>query len=307
MYPLMYPLSQAHPGAGQGTTGPLLPDMIDPTPSSTPPKNDLRILSWNVNGVRACARKGLIPWLDDCEADIVGLQEVRATAEQMPPGLRRPHNWHRYLAAAERPGYSGVGLLSRQAADEVITELGVAEFDAEGRLQVARFGPLIVANVYFPNGSGKGRDNSRVPFKLAFYQRLFDHLQPHVAAGLPVLVMGDFNTAHLPIDLARPKGNTGTSGFLAEERAELDRWLAAGWVDSWRHLHPDTPGGYSWWAQRGGCRSRNVGWRIDMIYLSPAALPHLRDAFILPEVMGSDHCPIGVDLDPAILGADGAG
>lgn len=267
----------------------------------------LRILSWNVNGVRACARNGLVRWLDRCGGDIVGLQEVRATAEQMPPGLRSPRKWQRNLAAAQRPGYSGVGLLSRTPPEDVQTTLGVAEFDAEGRVQIARFGQLLVANVYFPNGSGKDRDNGRVPFKLTFYQALFDQLQPHVQAGLPVLVMGDFNTAHQPLDLARPKSNTKTSGFLLEERQELDRWLAAGWVDSWRHLHPDTAGGYSWWTQRGGCRQRNVGWRIDMIYLSPAAVPYLRDAFILPEVMGSDHCPIGVDLDPAIISPAGDG
>ena len=262
----------------------------------------LQILSWNVNGVRACARNGLVRWLDACGADIVGLQEVRATAAQMPPGLRRPKRWHRHLHAAARPGYSGVGLLCKEAPDWLHNELGVAEFDLEGRLQIAAFGDLIVANVYFPNGSGKNRDNGRVPFKLAFYRRLFERLRADFDAGRPIVVMGDFNTAHRPIDLARPKGNTKTSGFLPEERAELDRWLAAGWVDTWRHLQPETEGGYSWWAQRRDCRARNVGWRIDMIYASPGALPFLRDAAIYPEVMGSDHCPIGLTLDRAALG-----
>jgi len=258
--------------------------------------DSLRILSWNVNGIRACARHGFVRWLGRCGADIIGLQEVRARQAQMPPGLKQPRSWHHHLVAAEKPGYSGVSILSRPKPEEVITSMDVAEFDREGRLQIARFGELLVANVYFPNGSGKGRDNGRVPYKLAFYQRLFAMLKPALAAGEKVVVMGDFNTAHRPVDLARPKGNTKTSGFLPEECAELDRWLAAGWVDSFRHLHPDQEGAYSWWAQRGNCRARNVGWRIDYALVSPGLVPDLRQAFILTEVMGSDHCPIGVTL-----------
>jgi len=241
-------------------------------------------------------------WLNSSGGDIVGLQEVRARQEQMPPGLKRPRKWQHHLVAAEKPGYSGVSMLSRSAPDSVLTSMDDAEFDREGRLQLATFGDLQVANVYFPNGSGKGRDNSRVPFKLAFYRRLFDMLQADMAAGRPIVVMGDFNTAHEPIDLARPKSNRKTSGFLPEECAELTRWLDAGWVDSFRHQHADQEGAYSWWAQRGNCRARNVGWRIDYLLVSPGLLPALRSSFLLTEVMGSDHCPIGVDLDRRSLG-----
>ncbi len=258
--------------------------------------DSLRIVSWNVNGIRACARHGFVKWLRHCDADIVGLQEVRARTEQLPAGLKRPRAWSHHLVAAEKPGYSGVSLLSRTPADHISTSMDVAEFDREGRLQLARFGDLLVANVYFPNGSGKGRDNGRVPYKLAFYQRLFEMLQPALVAGDKIVVMGDFNTAHEAIDLARPKGNNKTSGFLPEERAELSRWLAAGWVDSYRHLHPGQEGAYSWWAQRGNCRERNVGWRIDYALVSPGLAPDLLEAFLLTDIMGSDHCPIGLTL-----------
>jgi exodeoxyribonuclease III len=171
----------------------------------------------------------------------------------------------------------------------------------EGRLQLARFGRLLVANAYFPNGSGLNRDNGRVPFKLAFSRALFARLERLRRAGLRVLVLGDLNTAHREIDLARPRENTRTSGFLPEERAELDRWLAAGWVDTFRHFEPGA-GHYSWWSQRRGVRARNVGWRIDYVLASPAAMRFVRGAFLEPGVPGSDHCPVGVEVDPAIYG-----
>ena len=158
----------------------------------------------------------------------------------------------------------------------------------------------MVANVYFPNGNGKERDNSRVPFKLEFYRALFETLERLRRSGRRVLVMGDFNTAHREIDLARPRENRETSGFLPEERAELDRWLARGWVDTFRRFEP-RPERYSWWSQRFGVRARNVGWRIDYVLASPAAMRFVRGAFLQPDVMGSDHCPVGVDVDPEIF------
>lgn len=258
-----------------------------------------RIKSWNVNGIRACAKKGFFDWLDGCEADLVGVQEVRAQPDQLDESFS-PKGWARELFWAERKGYSGVGLWSRDGADQVECELGEARFDVEGRVQIAQFGALSVANVYFPNGKGKDRDNGRVPYKLDFYRCLFDRLQALRKAGQRVVVMGDFNTAHLEIDLARPKENRKTSGFLLEECQELDRWLAAGYVDTFREFH-EGPGHYSWWSQRGGARARNVGWRIDYIYCCPETRPFLRSACIDADVMGSDHCPIGIALDRAVL------
>jgi exodeoxyribonuclease-3 len=260
-----------------------------------------RILSWNVNGLRACAKKGFGDWLERCGAEIVGVQEVRARCEQLPEGVALPTAWHSHFVAAKRSGYSGVGLYSRRAPDRIESELGKPRFDREGRVQLARFGRLLLANVYFPNGKGTDRDNSRVPFKLAFYRALFERLQRMRRGGYRVLVMGDWNTAHREIDLARPRENQQISGFLPEERAEIDRWLAAGWIDCFRRFEKG-PGHYSWWSQRFGVRERNVGWRIDYVLASPAAMRYVADAFIQPEVMGSDHCPVGVDVDPRIFG-----
>jgi len=262
-----------------------------------------RILSWNVNGLRAAQKCGFSAWLGRSGASVVGLQEVRAGADELPAALTPDRLEGRYFAhysPAERKGYSGVALFSRNEPDEFETSLGIRSYDAEGRLQIARFGKLVVVNSYFPNGKGKDRDNSRVRFKLGYYRALFDVLERHVAAGRRVVVMGDFNTAHTEIDLARPKDNAKISGFLPVERKELDRWIAAGWVDTFRHF--DKRGGrYSWWSQRQGARERNVGWRIDYVLASQSAMPFVRKAFIQTRTRGSDHCPVGVDLDPAIF------
>ena len=255
----------------------------------------MRVVSWNVNGLRACARKGFLPFLAVSGADIVGLQEVRAFEHQLDPDVRTPPGWHAAFSPAERPGYSGVAIYSREPPTSVETSLGQPRFDLEGRLLIARFGRLAVASVYFPKGSGRDRDNSRVAYKLDFYAAVFDRLQTLRRRG-PVLVIGDYNTAHERIDLARPAANAKTSGFLPEERAELSRWLQAGWVDTFRHRHTGEPGHYSWWRQWGGARERNIGWRIDYVLASPAAAKRVTDAFIWPEATGSDHCPVGVDL-----------
>ncbi|HZH79580.1 MAG TPA: exodeoxyribonuclease III [Archangium sp.] len=261
----------------------------------------MRIVSWNVNGLRAAHKKGFLQWLAAEQADVVGVQEVRALVEQLPEEVRSPEGWRatHFVPAECRLGYSGVGLYMRKAPDDVETRLGVKEMDAEGRLQVARFGRLTVVNCYFPNGNGKERDNSRVPFKLAFYRRLFKRLEKGLRDGERILVMGDFNTAHQEIDLARPKDNRETSGFLPEEREEFDRWIRAGWVDTFRHFEKG-PGHYSWWSQRFGVRERNVGWRLDYVLASPGAMPYVKRAGIQCTVLGSDHCPVSVDLDPKV-------
>lgn len=259
----------------------------------------MRILSWNVNGLRAVMSKGFRPWLARSRAEIVGLQEVRAKDDQLGAATRLLNGWHRSFVAAERPGYSGVGLLSKIGPDEILTTLEEARFNAEGRFQLARFGRLMVVNAYFPSGGGKDRDNSRIPYKLAFYRRVFARLEAEKTMGTPIIVMGDFNTAHREIDLARPKQNASTSGFTSEERQELDRWIRAGWIDTFRRYEPG-PGHYSWWSQRSGARERNVGWRVDYVLASPGAEKYLRGAFIQREVRGSDHCPVGVEVDDAI-------
>ena len=269
----------------------------------------MRIISWNINGLRAIYKKGFMRFLNASEADVVCVQEVRGRREQMVSELSRARGWHTHFTVAQKKGYSGVGTFSREDPTAVETRLGAPELDAEGRYQLVELGDLLIANVYFPNGNGtpevvlnkEGREvtrrsNNRVPFKLAFYRAVFDRLEAERAAGRPILVMGDFNTAHRPIDLARPKQNGKTSGFLTEEREELDRWLRSGWTDTYRHVHGDVEGAFTWWSNRGTCRADNVGWRLDCVLASPGALPLVRDAFIQPEVNGSDHCPVGVVL-----------
>jgi exodeoxyribonuclease-3 len=259
----------------------------------------VRVLSWNVNGLRACTRKGFSRWLAGAGADVVGLQEVRALPDELPPRLRAPRGYCAHFAPAERRGYSGVALYSRRPPDRVEAGLGLPEFDREGRLLIAHFGRLAVASVYVPKGSGRARDNSRVPYKLAFSRALFERLEALRRGGRRVLVMGDLNTAHREIDLARPRENRETSGFLPEERAELDRWLRSGWVDTFRRFEPG-PGHYTWWSQRMGVRAKNIGWRIDYVLASRAAMRFVKDAFIWPDVRGSDHCPVGVEVDAAV-------
>jgi exodeoxyribonuclease-3 len=268
--------------------------------SSSPGRGNIRVLSWNVNGIRAIAKKGFDAWLGSCGAEIVGVQESRATAEQLPPAITELEDWHRTLVAAKRLGYSGVTTFSRRAPDKAESSLGEARFDDEGRFACTRYGRLFVFNVYFPNGNGKDRDNSRVPYKLDFTRRVLELAERKRRGGYRVLVMGDFNTAREAIDLARPKQNAKTSGFLPEERASLDEWVDAGWVDSFRHFEPEG-GHYTWWSQRGTARERNVGWRIDYVMASPNLRPFLKRAFHLPKVMGSDHCPLGVDLDASVF------
>ncbi len=256
----------------------------------------MRIVSWNVNGLRACLKKGFLDVLEGSGADVMLLQEVRAFPEQLPPAGRSPAGWHAAFSPAERPGYSGVAVYSRAEPDRIEHTLGEPRFDAEGRFIVAHFGRMAIASVYFPKGSGRERDNSRVPYKLDFYRAVFERIEQLRRRG-PVFVAGDYNTAVEAIDLARPKTNTKSSGFLPEEREEMRRWFAAGWVDVFRRQHPEEPGHYSWWRQFGGARENNVGWRIDYVLASPSAARRTRDAFVWPDVLGSDHCPVGVDVD----------
>lgn len=261
----------------------------------------MRVASWNVNGLRSCATKGFGRWLRSSGVDVACLQEVRALPEQLPRALTKPRGFHAHYAPAERPGYSGVAVLARTAPDAVDIGMGEPRFDVEGRLLSARFGKLTIVNGYFPNGSGKNRDLSRIPYKLDFYRALHARLDGALQRGERILVLGDLNTAHEDLDIARPRENRENSGFRPEEREELSRWLGTGWVDTFRHFTKEG-GHYSWWAQRPGLRERNVGWRIDYVLASPGALPFVRGAAIHPKVKGSDHCPVSVDLDPLVLG-----
>ena len=262
----------------------------------------MKVLSWNVNGLRSVFKKGFLEWLKKQDADVICLQETRALRNQVSKelGAISEAGWFIHLSAAERKGYSGVAMLSRTDPCGVWTKLGVQELDCEGRLQVATFGELTIANAYFPNGSGKNRDHSRIPYKFQFYEALFDALEPLRADGKKVLAVGDFNTAPTPIDLARPKSNRKTSGFTHEECDHLESIMGRGWTDVFRAQHPGEEGHYSWWSNRPGVREKNVGWRIDLTLASPGLLPDIDSSFIHADVKGSDHCPIGVSIRPTV-------
>ena len=246
----------------------------------------MRVVSWNVNGIRACVRHGFVDFVDRSGADIVGVQEVRARPEDIPPAARRPPGWHTAFTVAERRGYSGVGLYSKLQPVRVDTSLGVPRFDREGRFMAGHFqtarGRFVVVNGYFPKGSGPARDNSRVGYKLDFSRTVFTRAQELRRRG-PVLVIGDYNTAHRVIDLARPQANVTHSGCLPEERAELDRWLDAGWVDAFRALHPEAPDQYTcstgqaiespqWTGLQKG-RLAQRSWRFTAAFFGWVSLP----------------------------------
>ncbi len=260
----------------------------------------MRVFSWNINGLRAVLKKGFLDWLEASGGDVVALQRPAAGPTRSRP--RSPPSRADFeMAEAERAGYSGVANLTRRPAEWQETTLGDDDFDREGRVLMQRHGRLLLVNTYFPNGTGQERDNSRVPCKLQFYRHLFELLEPQRRRGEPILVMGDFNTAHRDVDLARPKENRLTSGFLEEERAELDRWITGGWTDTFRVFEAERRLLYLVEPALRGAR-QNIGWRIDMMLASPGVVPHLRAAAIHSQILGSDHCPISVDLDDAVSG-----
>ena len=256
----------------------------------------LRIISWNVNGVRSVCRKGFGEWFQGDQPFALGLQETKAERVQFPAEVASAKGYSLHAVSAKKKGYSGAAILSQLPPVKVHDTLGKKEFDDEGRWVACEYDAFILYNVYFPKGSGPERDNSRVPYKLAFYDAVFAHaLKLRKQTGKPLIIMGDYNTAHMDIDLAHPKPNVKNSGFLPEERADLSRQLKRGFVDTFRALHPDTVA-YSWWRNWPGMRERNVGWRIDAVWVSKELMPHVKEAFILKDVLGSDHCPVGITL-----------
>jgi len=257
-------------------------------------QNPLTLISWNVNGIRAAQRKGFLDWLAHSAADIVCLQETRAEKEQLSPELAAPTGYHAVWNSSKRKrGYSGTAILSRTEPLEVQFGLGIDEFDQEGRTIIAHYPNFTLLNCYFPNGS---RDHSRVPFKMAFYEAFLQKCESLRAAGRNVIFCGDVNTAHREIDLANPASNQKTTGFLPEERAWIDRVLATGYIDTFRYVYPDATGQYTWWSVPTRARARNIGWRLDYFFAAQEVESRLVDAFILPDVQGSDHCPVGLKL-----------
>jgi exodeoxyribonuclease-3 len=254
-------------------------------------QKQIKLFSWNVNGIRALEKKGFLSWLQSCGADIVMLQETKCSQEQLSAALCRPEGYHAEWCAAEKKGYSGVATISRESA-AATRGLGDARFDGEGRVLISTFPAFTLINTYFPSGSS---GMERVAFKLEFYKHFLDVVRGYIARGDRVIVAGDINTAYAEIDLARPRENRKTSGFLPEERAALGEFFAAGLVDTFRHVWP-AEAKYSWWSQVTFARDRNIGWRLDYVLVSQNLLPYVVDADIHPEVLGSDHCPVSLTL-----------
>ncbi|HHH84716.1 MAG TPA: exodeoxyribonuclease III [Firmicutes bacterium] len=253
----------------------------------------MKLISWNVNGLRAVAKKGFARWMRDIGADIIAVQETKAQPDQFPDELRNVPGYHLYLHSAERKGYSGVALWARQEPVSVLLKTGQEEFDREGRILRLDWDRFTLFNIYFPNGKASPE---RLDYKMRFYDMILEEAARLRSSRRSVIICGDVNTAHREIDLARPRENSTVSGFLPEERAWIDRLLAAGFIDSFRHLHPE-PDRYSWWDYKTRARERNIGWRIDYVFISKDLLDVLKASFILDEIYGSDHCPVGIDLD----------
>ncbi|MBN2874460.1 MAG: exodeoxyribonuclease III [Spirochaetales bacterium] len=256
-----------------------------------------RLASWNVNGIRAAAQKGFFSWLADEAADIVCLQETKADPSQLGKeffevrGADGTH-YQAFWASASKRGYSGVAVYTRKEPQSVRT-LGIAEFDTEGRYLEVGFGELAVISAYFPNSQEAG---ARLDYKLRFCDAILDRCDAIVASGRHVVVAGDYNIAHEPIDLYYPTANEGNPGYLPEERAWMTKFLSRGYADTFRQFHPGEPGHYSWWSYRMKAREKDVGWRLDYHCVDESLLPRVRSASIRKDVLGSDHCPVLLEL-----------
>ncbi|MBL7990954.1 MAG: exodeoxyribonuclease III [Candidatus Kapabacteria bacterium] len=252
------------------------------------------LISWNINGIRAIQNKGLFEYLDHEKPYAICFQETKALPEQLDDSLRKPDDFDaNFHSCSIRKGYSGVATFSREKPLSVERTMGKSEFDSEGRMIATDFGDFVLVNVYFPNGSME--EKGRLQYKLDFYDALFAYTERLRKEGRKVVVCGDYNTAHSERDLARPKENENTSGFMTIEREKLDEIVNMGYVDTFREFEQEG-GHYSWWSYRQMARERNIGWRIDYFFISKDLLPHLESASIQSDVMGSDHCPVKLVL-----------
>ncbi len=252
----------------------------------------MKLLCWNVNGLRAIAKKGFLEWMFNESPDILTVQEIKAQMDQLEPELLEPNGYYSTFNPAERKGYSGVATFSKKKPLNVEIGLGDSRFDNEGRVILSDHGDFLLYNIYFPNG---GMNDERLQYKLMFYDAILIHFNNLKSQGKKIVICGDYNTAHKEIDLARPKENRNTSGFMPIECAWLDKLTSCGFVDTFRMFNQEA-GQYTWWDMKARARDRNVGWRIDYFFVSDNLVPHIKNAWIMPDVQGSDHCPIGLEL-----------
>lgn len=255
----------------------------------------ITICSWNVNGLRATIKGGFLQsWLETSQPDVIGFQEVKATPEQVPDEPWTALGYRSWWHPAERAGYSGAILLSKQEPLEVRIGLGIEQFDAEGRVIQADYPEYTVITSYFPNA---GRGIERMAYKLEFYGAFLEHVNRLRDQGRKLIFMGDFNVAHNEIDLARPEEALKGTGFLPQEREWISKYIENGYVDTFRALHPDERDAYSYWDAWRDRRARNIGWRIDYVMVDGELMSKVKRAFIRADVMGSDHCPVGIELE----------
>lgn len=250
----------------------------------------MKLISWNVNGIRAVIRKKAFAFLQDFQPDIICLQETKASPDIVD--MSWADGYHAYWDVAARKGYAGTVTLSRVAPKKVTLGMGAPDHDEEGRIVTTDFESFVLTNVYVPNSK---RDLSRLEYRQKWDRDLLAYLKK-LSRKKPLIFCGDLNVAHKPVDLARPKQNVGTHGFTPEERAGFDAFVKAGFVDTFREFEKEG-GHYTWWSMMTGARARNIGWRIDYFLVSKVLRSHLKNAWILPGIMGSDHCPIGLELD----------
>jgi exodeoxyribonuclease-3 len=253
----------------------------------------LKLLSWNVNGIRAVYKKGFIDWFRKENPDILCLQETKASEEQLAGELINPPGYKSFFSAAEKKGYSGVALYTKKEPVTVGKGFGIEKFDREGRVLVADYEKFVLMNVYYPNGKASPE---RLQYKLDFYDAFLEFAEGFRVRGRNLVVCGDVNTAHKEIDLAHPKENETTSGFLPVERDWMDKFVGCGYVDTFRMFNNE-PGQYTWWHMITRARERNVGWRIDYFFVNQEFRDKVKSAFIMPDVMGSDHCPLGIEIN----------
>ncbi len=251
----------------------------------------VRIISWNVAGFRAAVKKGLYEFMKKDKAEIYCFQEMKAKIDQIPQGA--PKDYYFFLNDAEKAGYSGVATYSKMEPKTVIVGDRENDWDGEGRVLITKFDEFTLLNVYFPNGK---RDKGRLQYKMDFYEYFLKYINKLRENGEKVIFLGDVNTAHEEIDLARPKDNKNTSGFLEVERKWIDKLEKDGWVDTFRIFNKE-PDNYSWWDQITKARERNVGWRIDYVFVDKGLKTKVKKAFILNEIYGSDHCPVGIEIE----------
>lgn len=281
---------------------------------------EIKLISWNVVSLRNMLDKAnlapagrpplsFLNWLKRESPDIICLQETKLQQSQLPPALEAPLGYHTAWNFADRKGYSGVATFSRNKPLQEATGLNIERFDTEGRVLMTRYPGFKLFNVYFPKAysqrevdtarkegaANAGKMAERLPFKLAFYDSLLAHIDGCRERGENIVVCGDFNVAHRETDLARPKENRETSGFLPEERAWMDKLVSHGYIDTFRQYNRE-PGNYTWWSYRFKAREKDIGWRLDYFFISPGLLTSLSSAFILKDVHGSDHCPVGITL-----------